>query len=85
VVSFKGLSRFNPRGRALVILQEDIGRASDAVWTRWMREKSVHLPGTEARFPDCRARSLVQRFPNWGVASRFVVGGEKFLKCDFLT
>jgi hypothetical protein len=24
-----------------------------------------------------------QRFPNWWVASRFVVGREKFLKCDF--
>jgi hypothetical protein len=27
---------------------------------------------------------LEQRFPNWWVASRFVVGSEKFLKCDFL-
>jgi hypothetical protein len=27
--------------------------------------------------------ALDQRFPNWWVASRFVVGREKFLKCDF--
>jgi hypothetical protein len=26
---------------------------------------------------------LIQRFPNWWVASRFVVGRERFLKCDF--
>jgi hypothetical protein len=25
---------------------------------------------------------LEQRFPNWWVASRFVVGHERFLKCD---
>jgi hypothetical protein len=25
-----------------------------------------------------------QRLPNWWVASRFVVGREKFLKCDFI-
>jgi hypothetical protein len=27
--------------------------------------------------------SLHLRFPNWWVASRFVVGRKKFLKCDF--
>jgi hypothetical protein len=26
---------------------------------------------------------LKQRFPNWWVASRFVVGRKTFLKCDF--
>jgi hypothetical protein len=26
---------------------------------------------------------LKQRFPNWWVASRFVLGREKFLRCDF--
>jgi hypothetical protein len=27
--------------------------------------------------------SVLQRFPNCWVASRFVVGREKFMKCDF--
>jgi hypothetical protein len=28
-------------------------------------------------------KGLEQRFPNWWGASRFVMGRQKFLKCDF--
>jgi hypothetical protein len=30
-----------------------------------------------------KTTALDQRFLNWRVASRFVVGREKFVKCDF--
>jgi hypothetical protein len=57
----------------------------------------VYLLGTMLRLPDGRQSDnlklsfvsaaefvlLEQRFPNWWVASRFVMDREKFLKCDF--
>jgi hypothetical protein len=43
----------------------------------------IHLAQDRVKWR-ASVNTVMRRFPNWWIARRFVVGREKFLKCDFL-